>query len=205
VHAAALSGGAALAVGRAAEDERELDADERTRAKAAARACRGNGVALGVAGELLESALAGESIVLAKACLKRALDAATRARDNHLRALVLALAGAHYVHTSGPQAAAMLRGARQLAAALGAPVVKGEGAQDAVGNAVLGLSVGERYLGELNLWDTVISLTISPELYRRAGDDENARKQASANARLARAVDRLQERGRTLDAIATTD
>jgi hypothetical protein len=204
IHASALAGAAALDIGLAAEEGRAPDEDTRKRVKEAARACRGNGTALDAIAELLESVLAssaspahtpaagapaheGGSIVLAKRFLKQALDRATRARDNQLRALVLALVGAHYVHTAGAEAAAMLRSARQLAASLGAPAARGQG--DAVGNAVLGQSVGERYL----------------ELYRRAGDEASARKQASANTRLARAVDQLKERGRALDRPAVTE
>jgi hypothetical protein len=154
------------------------------------------------------SASGSGSIVLAKAFLRRALDRTGRAKDNHLRALALALVGAHYVHTLVAQAAGVLRSARQLAAGLGAPAVKGPapggggGGDGAVGNAVLGLSVGERYLGACMrglLCPGTRGLTDgSAELYRRTGDAENARKQASANARLARAVERLRERGRGL-------
>ncbi len=90
--------------------------------------------------------------------LKHALEIATKAQDNHLRALVLALVAAHYLHTAGDHARTMLQTCEQLAAGLGAPPVKGttttskngEGAMPiVVGNAPLGLWVGERFLGEL--------------------------------------------------------
>ena len=87
--------------------------------------------------------------------LKRALELATKAQDNHLRALVLALVSAHYLHTAGDHARGMLQTCEQLAAGLGAPLKPVgapsapavDGAKDAVGNAPLGLWVGERFLG----------------------------------------------------------
>ena len=89
--------------------------------------------------------------------LKHALELATKAQDNHLRALVLALIAAHYLHTAGDHARNMLQTCEQLAAGLGAPPVKGAttggengkaAAPVVVGNAPLGLWVGERFLGE---------------------------------------------------------
>jgi hypothetical protein len=93
------------------------------------------------------------SIVLSKAFLRKALDRTGTTQDNHLRGAVLALVAAHYVHTQGAQAERMLRSARQIAAGLGAPAVKGqeqsrEDVPDKVGNAPLGLWVGERALGQ---------------------------------------------------------
>ena len=94
--------------------------------------------------------------------LKRALELATRSLDNHLRALILALVSAHYLHTAGDHARAMLQTCEQLAAGLGATakgiVSSGDRAPAtapppspstvSVGNAPLGLWVGERFLGE---------------------------------------------------------
>ena len=91
--------------------------------------------------------------------LKRALELATRSTDNHLRALVLALIAAHYLHTAGEHARTMLQTCEQLAAGLGAPATKGAasaaGADGGkgyltpvvVGNAPLGLWAGERFMG----------------------------------------------------------
>ena len=97
--------------------------------------------------------------------MKHALELATKAQDNHLRALVLALVSAHYLHTAGDHARAMLQTCEQLAAGLGATakaVTTSSGGEEAgktaaaampaavasVGNAPLGLWVGERFLGE---------------------------------------------------------
>ena len=91
--------------------------------------------------------------------LKRALELATRSLDNHLRALILALVSAHYLHTAGDHARSMLQTCEQLAAGLGAPATKGapsavsvDGGKGypapvVVGNAPLGLWVGERFMG----------------------------------------------------------
>ena len=86
-----------------------------------------------------------------------------------MRALVLALVSAHYLHTAGDHARAMLQTCEQLAAGLGAAakaaatVIAGGGDRApattptpsaspstalSVGNAPLGLWVGERFLGE---------------------------------------------------------
>jgi hypothetical protein len=104
--------------------------------------------------------------------LKKALDRASGAHDNHARALVLALVAAYYLHTAPDSAQTMLRTARQLAAGLGAPPkdakpvlsqastsspssqtqtqTQAAGAAVGalvVGNAPLGMWVGERFLG----------------------------------------------------------
>ena len=90
--------------------------------------------------------------------MKAALNLATKAKDNHLRALILALIASHYFHTAGDHALEMLQTCEQLAAGLGAPADKSKpDAKDAttaavaVGNAPLGLWVGERFLGMLGL------------------------------------------------------
>ena len=82
--------------------------------------------------------------------LKHALELATRAQDNYLRAVVLALIAAHYFHTAGDHALSMLQVCEQLAAGLGASGKRpGEGPplNGSVGNARLGLWVGQKYLG----------------------------------------------------------
>lgn len=87
--------------------------------------------------------------------LKVALDIATGSTDNHLRALVIALTSAHYVHTASDHAQMMLATAQQLAAGMGAPVAKNQdgaspdpsGQAPELGNAPLGLWVGERFHG----------------------------------------------------------
>lgn len=69
---------------------------------------------------------------------------------------MLALISAHYFHTAGDHALSMLQACEQIAAGLGAPPKKpAEGsssspakATGAVGNARLGLWVGQKYLGE---------------------------------------------------------
>ena len=89
--------------------------------------------------------------------LKQALEIASKSQDNHMRASILALIAAHYLHTAGDHALSMLQTCEQLAAGLGAPPTKGatipgESGKAAtpivVGNAPLGLWVGERFLGE---------------------------------------------------------
>lgn len=88
--------------------------------------------------------------------LKRALALATAAQDNHLRALVLALIAAHYIHTAPQHAQGVLEACEQLAAGLGAEekvvALKGEKPKSQeqsvkVGNAALRLWIGERFLG----------------------------------------------------------
>ncbi|KAF8956452.1 hypothetical protein BDZ97DRAFT_1958266 [Flammula alnicola] len=95
----------------------------------------------------------------------------TSAQDNHLRALVLALVAAQYLHTSTEHAESMLSTAEQLAAGLGAEPKTAKNAElkkgiakasiagsggDGVGNAHLRLWIGERSL----------------ELKRRAVDEQ---------------------------------
>lgn len=116
--------------------------------------------------------------------MKHSLELATRSQDNHLRAVILALISAHYFHTAGDHALTMLQTCEQLAAGLGAPPTKGATgpASASVGNAPLGLWVGEKFL----------------ELYKRAGRDQRAQKQAAANQRLEEAVRALTGRDRTI-------
>ncbi|PIL31049.1 hypothetical protein GSI_05745 [Ganoderma sinense ZZ0214-1] len=114
--------------------------------------------------------------------LRVRVGARDEAQDNHLRALVLALVLAHYLlHTAGDHARAMLQTCEQLAAALAVTSASsGEGASTAsVGNAPLGLWVGERFL----------------ELYKRCGKEASVQRQTIVNARLAKAVEELAARG----------
>ncbi|KAF8059472.1 hypothetical protein FPV67DRAFT_1633690 [Lyophyllum atratum] len=144
------------------EREVELEMERlRKRGEEVVRECEGLGGTLMAVGELLKACLA-EEVLGAKQHLRRALDLATRAQDNHLRALVLALISAHYLHTAREHAVTMLGTCGQLAAGLGAakkaePLGNGGGgagngkAEVGVGNAPLRLWVGER-VGELRRW-----------------------------------------------------
>ncbi|TBU25863.1 hypothetical protein BD311DRAFT_867198 [Dichomitus squalens] len=164
------------------DDDEELEA----RGMEVVKACRGMGGTLEAIGQVVEACLTPE-ILKSKQHLKHALELATKAQDNHLRALVLALISAHYLHTAGDHARGMLQTCEQLAAGLGAltkptggpGAPAPDGGKDVVGNAPLGLWVGERFL----------------ELYKRYGKDARAQKQAGVNARLSRAVQELAERG----------
>jgi hypothetical protein len=92
--------------------------------------------------------------------LKIALACASKSLDNHLRALVMALVSACYVHTAAEHAQAMLLTCEQLAAGLGAPIERSQQQQQQpsqqppptpadlrVGNAQLRLWCGEQFLG----------------------------------------------------------
>ncbi|CAK5275928.1 unnamed protein product [Mycena citricolor] len=144
-----------------------------------AAACGGLSGAMRAIGEVIEGVLTSE-ILKAKQHLKNALNYATESQDNHLRALILALIAAHYLHTAGDQAQMMLGTCEQLAAGLGAPTRKGNEQPDALGNAPLRLWVGERFL----------------ELYRRDGQTEAIAKREETNALLRRAVASLFARER---------
>ncbi|KAI0756062.1 hypothetical protein C8Q80DRAFT_1090902 [Daedaleopsis nitida] len=143
--------------------------------------CRGMGGTLEAVGEVLDACFTPE-ILKSKQRLKIALELATKAQDNHLRALILALIAAHYLHTAGDHARTMLQTCEQLAAGLGAPPTKGTGEHTkmpvVLGNAPLGLWVGERFL----------------ELFKRFGKDSRAQRQAAVNAQLAKAVEHLARR-----------
>lgn len=144
-----------------------LTDEEREEVREVAELCHEMGGALEAIGELLE-ACASVEIVKSKyvglpsqrnrsyspdqtyrSHLKQALDRASNAQDNHLRAIVLALVASYYFHTAGDQAEQMLKTCRQLAAGLGGGTHAGPGAADGehVGNAPLGLWVGERFVG----------------------------------------------------------
>ncbi|KAG8683669.1 hypothetical protein FRC08_014142 [Ceratobasidium sp. 394] len=120
----------------------------------------------------------GLPIVRAKEQLKLALDGATRAQDNYTRALVVAMSAAHYMHTAETHAGTMLGTVKQLAAGMGA-VEKGKDGD--AGKKTGGGSVGNAPLG---LW---VGLRLS-ELYKRAGEAEQAKKQDAKNKRLLKVV-----------------
>ncbi|KAG6829043.1 hypothetical protein H0H92_005874 [Tricholoma furcatifolium] len=155
--------------------EREMFA-LRKEGTALAKECESRGAALHAVGELLRACLAEEFLV-GKQHLRRALDLATSAQDNHLRALILALSASHYLHTARDHALTMLSACAQLAAGLGA-VAKGEKAKTSaasMGNAPLGLWVGERVV----------------ELHRLAGDTALAERQESVNEKMRDALSQL--------------
>jgi hypothetical protein len=103
----------------------------------------------------------------------------------------------------------MLTTARQLAAGLGAPASKSQDPQlrpdcsaqgpRKVGNATLGLWIGQRFIGEnserrCERWQLMMVLT---ELYRRTGRDKRARRQDDINAELTCALEEIRLRGRS--------
>ncbi|KAI0706088.1 hypothetical protein BC835DRAFT_1312173 [Cytidiella melzeri] len=145
-----------------------------------ARACSAAGGALEAVGQVVEALVSSETL-RSKEHLKHSLELATRAQDNYLRAVLVALVAAHYFHTAWDYAYKMLLTCEQLAAGLGAPASKNSVTQTptAVGNARLGLWVGQKFL----------------ELYKRAGKDERVQKQIVANQRLEEAVIALAARG----------
>ncbi|KAJ7476881.1 hypothetical protein B0H11DRAFT_1303136 [Mycena galericulata] len=142
-----------------------------------AGACRALGGGMRAVGEVLEGVLSAE-ILKAKQHLKNALTYATECQDNHLRALILALIAAHYLHTAGEQAQKMLATCEQLAAGLGAPGKKGKDRVDTVGNAPLRLWAGERFL----------------ELHKRDGREDLIQKREETNTLLRQAVVALSQR-----------
>ncbi|OJT13950.1 hypothetical protein TRAPUB_9489 [Trametes pubescens] len=226
VHVAALAGEAAICVGvsrrmsRLGETWREglseMDEDwpeeegveiDVQGGMEVVKMCRGMGGSLEAVAQVLEASFTPE-ILKAKQHLKQALELATKAQDNHLRALVLALIAAHYLHTAGDHARTMLQTCEQLAAGLGAPPTKGAGATQGtkstpvvVGNAPLGLWVGERFLGESAVHHIrcpvalSVSSTSVAELFKRAGKEARVQKQTAVNAQLTKAVSDLARRG----------
>ncbi|KAF9461040.1 hypothetical protein BDZ94DRAFT_1299517 [Collybia nuda] len=184
------------------EDVEEME-ELRRFGGAVARECEGMGGNLRAVGEVIRACLVDEYLG-AKTHLKRALDLATTAQDNHLRALVLALIAAQYLHTAREHAETMLVTCEQLGAGLGAEQKPGDKAEakgeekglgqgsvkgqekgrrgDAVGNAQLRLWVGERFL----------------ELYRWSGDGEKAQRQVRMNERFRRAVKDVERRGQVV-------
>ncbi|KAI6161360.1 hypothetical protein EDD17DRAFT_1589632 [Pisolithus thermaeus] len=134
--------------------------------------------------ELLSAALSPSQIIRSKSLLKHALALSGSAGDNHMRALVLAVVGAQYVHTSPEHAMEVLAVCETLGAGMGASEKKpvsagsesetGKGASVCgMGNAALRLWVGERFL----------------ELFKRAGKEKRVQKQEEFNALYRSAVD----------------
>ncbi|GJE89523.1 hypothetical protein PsYK624_056250 [Phanerochaete sordida] len=173
---------ARLGQSREDADVAEVDVKE---AMQVAKACYTIGGTLMAVGQVIE-ALVSKEILRAKGFLKEALGQATRSQDNHMRAAILALIAAQYFHTSGDHALQMLQTCEQLAVGLGAPASKStekENGPSAVGNARLGLWVGQKFL----------------ELYRRAGKEHRVQKQLLANQRLEEAVRAVEARGMVHD------
>ena len=85
--------------------------------------------------------------------LKEALELLKHAQDNHLRALILALLSTLYLRTAEQYARSMLNTCAVLALPLGGAksfkqLLTSSSGDREVGNAPLGLWVGERLLGE---------------------------------------------------------
>ncbi|KAF8589090.1 hypothetical protein K439DRAFT_1333586 [Ramaria rubella] len=191
VRVAAQAGEVGLRIGMARTQRNDQTVNDKFRkwGRDVAKECRALGGTLEAVGRVLEACLT-EEIVLAKNHLKASLSLTTHALDNHLRALVLALASSHYLHTSSDYAEMMLTTARQLSAGLGAPASKSQDPQvmrksntkgpRKVGNAPLGLWVGQRFL----------------ELYRRTGRDKRAKQQDAINAEFICALEEIQPRGK---------
>ncbi|RDB22401.1 hypothetical protein Hypma_010501 [Hypsizygus marmoreus] len=166
------------------EGEKELE-ELRKYGEEVAGECEGMGGNLRAVAHLLRACL-GTEFLGAKHHLRRALDLATAAQDNHLRALVLALSASHYLHTAREHAGTMLSTCEQLAAGLGAVERKGNAGMgdkgdkgsgkekgEPLGNVPLRLWVGERFL----------------ELHRWAGDAQKVERQVAVNERLRRALE----------------
>ncbi|KAF8912002.1 hypothetical protein CPB84DRAFT_1812174 [Gymnopilus junonius] len=200
VNASARAGELWLKIGLAGElvdvNEREREMEIlRKNGSEVIKTCAGLGGTLQAVGEVLAACLAKEFLVT-KTHLRAALNLSTEAQDNHLRALVLTLVAAQYVHTSTEHAQTMLTTAEQLAAGLGAQpkgvkdndnkkvyasnplAANGKLGGDGVGNAYLRLWIGERSL----------------ELKRRSGDEKGAAIQAVVNKNFKEAVTKLQKR-----------
>ncbi|TFK56312.1 hypothetical protein OE88DRAFT_1620238 [Heliocybe sulcata] len=148
-----------------------------------ARKCKGKGATLEAVGQVVEACLATE-ILKSKQHLKNALSLASKSQDNHLRALLLALISAHYLHTSTEHAKSMLETCEQLAMGLGAPVQKlkdigvngklGKTRVEvvSVGNVPLRMWCGERFV----------------EIARREGKDGEVKKREGVNKMLVKSL-----------------
>ncbi|KAK0491786.1 hypothetical protein EDD18DRAFT_540287 [Armillaria luteobubalina] len=128
--------------------------------------CQTQGGTLKSIGTLIDACLSSE-ILRSKNLLRSAMSGTTDSKDNHLRALTLALLAPHFMHTAMEHAMTMLVTCEQLASGMGAGSVKGvkntTGA-DTVGNGPLRLWIAERNL----------------EIHRRKGDVARAEKQEAA-------------------------
>ncbi|KAI6024335.1 hypothetical protein EDC04DRAFT_279369 [Pisolithus marmoratus] len=201
VAASARAGGALLRIGLAAkqaasnmtsnpvtgEKSHAPYLDESTVAltkDAIARCSASTSAPLPALAELLSAALSPSQIIRSKSLLKHALALSSSAGDNHMRALVLAVVGAQYVHTAPEHAMEVLAVCETLGAGMGASEKKPAGAESeqgtskgasisGTGNAALRLWVGERFL----------------ELFKRAGKEKRAQKQEEFNALYRSAID----------------
>ncbi|KAL5519652.1 hypothetical protein ACEPAH_1335 [Sanghuangporus vaninii] len=195
VNVSARAGGLALRIAHGEGSRTDLEWEEEV--KSVVEACQGMGGTLEAIGHVLQACLSNE-ILTAKSHLKSALDLASSAQDNHLRALVLALISALYHLTAEQHSRQILESCAQLAAGLGASVKRddtqirsgsspskeghGSSTMMSVGNAPLGLWVGQRFL----------------EIYQQGGDDAKAQRQEAINNRLQTAVDGLVERRKAI-------
>ncbi|KAF4621623.1 hypothetical protein D9613_012585 [Agrocybe pediades] len=196
VNVSARAGELWLRIGMANELEDEAEREKemevlRPKVAQVVKLCQGLGGTLQTVGEIL-SACSSKEYLVTKTHLRTALNLSTAAQDNHLRALVLALMAAQYVHTSTEHAETMLSTAEQLAAGLGAlpkaaktpeAAAKKEAAKntpggDGIGNAHLRLWIGERSL----------------EIKRRTADERAALKQINLNRKFLDAVQRVEKR-----------
>ncbi|KAF8167157.1 hypothetical protein B0H34DRAFT_791923 [Crassisporium funariophilum] len=179
--------------------EEELEWDLlRREGEAVISECEGLGGTLQGIGKVISACLSS-GFLQAKTHLRAALALSTGAQDNHLRALVLALVAAQYMHTSSEHAEAMLATAEQLGAGLGAVAKSGGGVGGGVGRETGGGGTGQEQVrkektglgnAHLRLWIGERSL----ELKRRSGEDAAATKQAGINERLRHAVARVKKR-----------
>ncbi|KAG5642228.1 hypothetical protein DXG03_003373 [Asterophora parasitica] len=188
---------------RQREQEHELE-DLRRLGKDVMAECEGLGGTLMAVGEVLRACL-GDEFLGAKQHLRRALDLATRAQDNHLRALVLALIASYYHHTARDHAMTMLGTCGQLAAGLGAVAKTQKGATDGTpGVAASGhtrtasgaatptrtaSSAGRQ--GEAGIGNAPLRLWVGErvvELHRWAGEVQLAERQERVNRRLREVV-----------------
>ncbi|KAG8935972.1 hypothetical protein FRC00_010048 [Tulasnella sp. 408] len=177
VRLAARVGEVILRIGQG-EEENEEEVQEMT--VQVIKECKAHGAQFEAVGRILEAILAREIIEIKKS-LKSALEQVTRSLDNHLRALILALMANMYLLTASDHAQLMLKTCQQLASGLGAPEDKANelvNGGSVVGNVPLGLWVGEKFL----------------ELYRRAGKESKAQRQAELNAGIQGAMDRILQR-----------
>ncbi|KAG8960698.1 hypothetical protein FRC05_006691 [Tulasnella sp. 425] len=177
VRLAARVGEVVLRIGRG-DEESEEEMQEMT--LQVIKECKAHGAQFEPIARILEAILAREIIEIKKS-LKSALEQVTRSLDNHLRALILALMANMYLLTASDHAQLMLKTCQQLASGLGAPEDKANellNGGSVVGNVPLGLWVGEKFL----------------ELYRRAGKDSKARRQAELNVGMQHAMDRILQR-----------
>ncbi|KAK0209314.1 hypothetical protein DFS33DRAFT_1498375, partial [Desarmillaria ectypa] len=168
VRTAARAGEVALRIGVWARGEQDEDSWEAIRKEgfSVLDDCQIQGGTLKSIGTLIDACLSSE-ILKAKNLLRSAMSITTDSKDNHLRALTLALLTPHFMHTAMEHAMTMLVTCEQLASGMGAGSVKGAkntSGADTVGNGPLRLWIAERNL----------------EIHRRRGDMARAEKQEAA-------------------------